>query len=93
MFFQAITYYEHSIKGGGPSSLKYDLANLLMKLKSYEKCEKILNIAIDLDKDSNEFEKLQERTRYLLLLAKVIYHRHLLCWPTKATRFKIIVYF
>lgn len=68
---QAITYYEHSIKGGGPNSLKYDLANLLLKLRSFDKCEKILNIAIEMDKDSNEFEKIQERTKYLLLLARV----------------------
>ena len=73
LLLQAITYYEHSIKGGGPSSLKYDLAKLLLKLRSYDKCEKILNIAIEIDKDSNEFERIQERTKYLLLLANVRY--------------------
>jgi len=67
---QAISYYEHSLKGGGPPSLQYDLAQLLLKMKRYDKCEKILRMSVEQD-ETGDVDSMQRRTKYLLLLARV----------------------
>lgn len=48
-FFQAINYYEAALKSGHQSFLRYDLAELLMKLRQYERCEKVLHEALSHD--------------------------------------------
>lgn len=48
-FFQAINYYEAALKTGQQSFLRYDLAELLMKLRQYERCEKVLHEALSHD--------------------------------------------
>ena len=42
---KAINYYEASLKGGGQAYLRHDLAELLIKLRQYDKAEKILKQA------------------------------------------------
>ena len=44
---QAINYYEAALKTEQQSFLRYDLAELLMKMKQYERCERILQEALD----------------------------------------------
>lgn len=46
---QAINYYEAALKSGQQSFLRYDLAELLMKLRQYERCEKVLHEALSHD--------------------------------------------
>ncbi|GFN94693.1 tetratricopeptide repeat protein 21b-like, partial [Plakobranchus ocellatus] len=47
----------------------YDLAELLLKLKQYDKAEKVLKQA--LERGEQDLDTLMENTRYLMLLAKV----------------------
>ncbi|XP_059173967.1 tetratricopeptide repeat protein 21B-like [Physella acuta] len=66
---KAINYYEVSLKAGGQATLRYDLAELLLKLRQFDKAEKVLRQA--LEHDGQDLETLMEHTRYLMLLAKV----------------------
>uniref|UniRef100_A0A8C2QYJ1 Tetratricopeptide repeat domain 21B n=1 Tax=Capra hircus TaxID=9925 RepID=A0A8C2QYJ1_CAPHI len=56
-YSKAITYYEAALKSGQQNYLCYDLAELLLKLKWYDKAEKVLQHALD--------------GRFQVLLAKV----------------------
>ncbi|KAH9507420.1 Tetratricopeptide repeat protein 21B [Bulinus truncatus] len=66
---KAINYYEASLKVGGQTTLRYDLAELLLRLKQYDKAEKVLKQAIE--QDGQDLETMVEHTKYLILLAKV----------------------
>merc|ERR1719239_679559 len=66
---KAINYYEASLKSGGQASLRYDLAELLLRLRQFDKAEKVLKQA--LEQDGQDLETMMEHTRYLLLLAQV----------------------
>lgn len=44
---QAINYYEAALKTEQQNFLRYDLAELLMKMKQFERCEKVLHEALD----------------------------------------------
>ncbi|XP_041371664.1 tetratricopeptide repeat protein 21B-like [Gigantopelta aegis] len=68
-FGKAINYYEAALKSGGQAFLRYDLAQLLLKLRQYDKAEKILRSA--LENEGHDLETLIEHTRYLLLLSDV----------------------
>lgn len=43
---QAINYYEAALKSEQQNFLRYDLAELLMKMKQYERCERVLHDAL-----------------------------------------------
>ncbi|PVD35924.1 hypothetical protein C0Q70_02893 [Pomacea canaliculata] len=66
---KAINYYEASLKSGGQVSLRHDLAELLLRLRQYDKAEKVLKQA--LEAEGQDLETLMEHTKYLLLLARV----------------------
>ncbi|KAI2660900.1 Tetratricopeptide repeat protein 21B [Labeo rohita] len=68
-YVKAINYYEAALKSGQQNFLRYDLADLLMKLRQYERCEKVLQEALTHD-PVNELLLLTEDCRYLVLLAK-----------------------
>lgn len=44
---QAINYYEAALKTEQLHFLRYDLAELLMKMKQFERCERVLHEALD----------------------------------------------
>uniref|UniRef100_A0AAY4BBA0 Tetratricopeptide repeat domain 21B n=1 Tax=Denticeps clupeoides TaxID=299321 RepID=A0AAY4BBA0_9TELE len=69
-YAKAISYYEAALKSGQQNFLRHDLAELLMKLKQHERCEKVLHKALAHD-PANELPSLTEDCRYLVLLAKV----------------------
>ncbi|XP_012885344.1 PREDICTED: tetratricopeptide repeat protein 21B isoform X1 [Dipodomys ordii] len=69
-YFKAITYYEAALKSGQQNYLCYDLAELLLKLKWYEKAEKVLQHALS-HEPVNELSTLMEDGRSQVLLAKV----------------------
>uniref|UniRef100_A0A672L127 Tetratricopeptide repeat protein 21B-like n=1 Tax=Sinocyclocheilus grahami TaxID=75366 RepID=A0A672L127_SINGR len=48
-YVKAINYYEAALKSGQQNFLRYDLADLLMKLRQYERCEKVLQEALTHD--------------------------------------------
>ncbi|XP_003478712.1 tetratricopeptide repeat protein 21B [Cavia porcellus] len=69
-YSKAITYYEAALKSGQQNYLCYDLAELLLKLKLYEKAEKVLQHALA-HEPVNELSALMEDGRSQVLLAKV----------------------
>uniref|UniRef100_A0A673NCP2 Tetratricopeptide repeat protein 21B-like n=1 Tax=Sinocyclocheilus rhinocerous TaxID=307959 RepID=A0A673NCP2_9TELE len=69
-YVKAINYYEAALKNGQQNFLRYDLADLLMKLRQYERCENVLQEALT-HEPVNELLLLTEDCRYLVLLAKV----------------------
>ncbi|KAI4887077.1 hypothetical protein NFI96_013965, partial [Prochilodus magdalenae] len=69
-YVKAINYYEAALKSGQQNFLRYDLAELLMKLRQYERCERVLHEALSHD-PVNELPLLTEDCRYLVLLAKI----------------------
>uniref|UniRef100_A0A8C8SD14 Tetratricopeptide repeat domain 21B n=1 Tax=Pelusios castaneus TaxID=367368 RepID=A0A8C8SD14_9SAUR len=69
-YSKAISYYEAALKNGQQHFLYYDLAELLLKLRRYEKAEKVLQQALD-HEPVNELSSLIEDGRYQVLLAKI----------------------
>ncbi|XP_001096248.2 tetratricopeptide repeat protein 21B isoform X1 [Macaca mulatta] len=69
-YSMAITYYETALKSGQKNYLCYDLAELLLKLKWYDKAEKVLQHALA-HEPVNELSALMEDGRCQVLLAKV----------------------
>uniref|UniRef100_A0A8C0BR62 Tetratricopeptide repeat protein 21B n=1 Tax=Buteo japonicus TaxID=224669 RepID=A0A8C0BR62_9AVES len=65
-YSKAISYYEAALRSGQQNFLCYDLAELLMKLKQYEKAEKVLQQALDHDPGRNVIN-LQQNIQFLLL--------------------------
>ncbi|XP_041662255.1 tetratricopeptide repeat protein 21B [Cheilinus undulatus] len=69
-YAKALNYYEAALKTEQQNFLRYDLAELLMKLKQYERCEIVLQEALAHD-PVNELPALSDDCRYLVLLAKI----------------------
>ncbi|XP_048668368.1 tetratricopeptide repeat protein 21B isoform X3 [Marmota marmota marmota] len=69
-YSKAITYYEAALKSGQQNYLCYDLAELLLKLKWYDKAEKVLQHALA-HEPVNELSALMEDGRCQVLLAKI----------------------
>ncbi|KAG9347780.1 hypothetical protein JZ751_003795, partial [Albula glossodonta] len=72
-YSQAVSYYEAALKISGQDFLRKDLAELLLKMRQYEKAKKILNQALDHD-PANDLSTMMNDVKYLLLLA-MIYKR------------------
>ena len=72
---KAINYYEAALKSGGQQFLRHDLAELLLKLRQYDKSEKVLKQALDKE-SSNDLESLIDEAKYLVLLSKVYHKRN-----------------
>ncbi|KAJ1188379.1 hypothetical protein NDU88_005140 [Pleurodeles waltl] len=68
-YAKAISYYEAALKTGQQNFLRYDLAELLLKLKQYDKAESVLQQALD-HEPVNELSALMDDGRYQVLLAK-----------------------
>uniref|UniRef100_A0A8D0L119 Tetratricopeptide repeat domain 21B n=1 Tax=Sphenodon punctatus TaxID=8508 RepID=A0A8D0L119_SPHPU len=68
-YSKAIGYYETALKSSQQNFLSYDLAELLVKLRQYEKAEKVLQQDLD-HEPVNELSSLMEDARYQVLLAK-----------------------
>ncbi|KAM9306008.1 tetratricopeptide repeat protein 21B [Gastrophryne carolinensis] len=69
-YSKAISYYETAVKSGQQNFLRYDLAELFLKLKQYEKAERVLQQALD-HETVNELSPLMDDSRYHVLLAKI----------------------
>ncbi|XP_047456224.1 tetratricopeptide repeat protein 21B [Mugil cephalus] len=69
-YVKAINYYEAALKTEQQGFLRYDLAELLMKMKQYERCERVLHEALA-HESVNELPALSDDCRYLVLLAKI----------------------
>ncbi|XP_020499812.1 tetratricopeptide repeat protein 21B [Labrus bergylta] len=69
-YVKAMNYYESALKTEQQNFLRYDLAELLMKMKHYERCERVLYEALA-HEPVNELQALSDDCRYLVLLAKI----------------------
>ncbi|KAM6955026.1 tetratricopeptide repeat protein 21B isoform 2-T2 [Lycodopsis pacificus] len=69
-YMKAINYYEAALKTEQQNFLRYDLAELLMKMKQYQRCEGVLQGALA-HEPVNELLALSDDCRYLVLLAKI----------------------
>ncbi|CAN9497793.1 unnamed protein product [Ophioblennius macclurei] len=69
-YTRAINYYEAALKTEQQNFLRYDLAELLMKMKQYERCERVVLDALA-HEPVNELPVLSDDCRYLVLLAKI----------------------
>uniref|UniRef100_K7FAA7 Tetratricopeptide repeat domain 21A n=1 Tax=Pelodiscus sinensis TaxID=13735 RepID=K7FAA7_PELSI len=69
-YSKAINYYEVALKMSTQDFLCHDLAELLLKLKKFNKAEKVLNQALDHD-SVNNLPSLMKDVKSLILLAKV----------------------
>ncbi|KAJ7322130.1 hypothetical protein JRQ81_018417 [Phrynocephalus forsythii] len=67
---KAINYYEIALKMGEQDFLCHDLAGLLLKLKKFEKAEKVLNQALDHD-CADVLPSMMMDVKNLMLLAKI----------------------
>ncbi|XP_077996608.1 tetratricopeptide repeat protein 21B-like [Glandiceps talaboti] len=70
---KAINYYEAALKTGSQNFLRYDLAELLLKLRQYDKAERVLKIALE-KAQAKDLQSMIEETRCMILLSKV-YHK------------------
>ncbi|XP_062519917.1 tetratricopeptide repeat protein 21B-like isoform X2 [Corticium candelabrum] len=69
-YSKAINYYETALRSGGPSVLRYDLAELHLKLKQHAKAAKVLNAALE-EQHSEDLPMMIDEVRFLMLLARV----------------------
>lgn len=47
---QAINFYEAALKSGQQSFLRYDLAELYLKLKNFDKSDRVIRAALEQEK-------------------------------------------
>jgi len=71
-YARAIKYYEDAVKNDpAKMMLRYDLAELYMKLLKYDMAEKVINEALDTKKDPDDVDAMILDVKNLLLLAQV----------------------
>ncbi|XP_078391007.1 tetratricopeptide repeat protein 21B [Cetorhinus maximus] len=69
-YTKAIHYFETALKIGGQDFLCHDLAELLLKLRLFEKAKKVLRKALEHD-FKNDLVTMMNDIKYLMLLAKI----------------------
>ncbi|EDO49516.1 predicted protein, partial [Nematostella vectensis] len=67
---KAINYYEAALKSGQQNFLRYDLAELYLRLRNYDKSEKVIITALEQEKASDLMSLINE-AKLLMLLARV----------------------
>ncbi|XP_050699357.1 tetratricopeptide repeat protein 21B-like [Eriocheir sinensis] len=69
---KAINYYKEAIKTGSSNQLRYDLAELQMRLKQYDKAEKAITQALEVESHNpTNLSTMLSQAKLLNLLAKV----------------------
>ncbi|XP_027210397.1 tetratricopeptide repeat protein 21B-like isoform X1 [Penaeus vannamei] len=69
---KAINYYKEAIKSGSSNQLRYDMAELQMRLKQYDKSEKTINQALEVEAiNHSNLTSMLTQAKLLNLLAKV----------------------
>ncbi|XP_048474316.1 tetratricopeptide repeat protein 21B-like [Rhincodon typus] len=69
-YTKAIHYFETALKIGGQDFLCHDLAELLLKLRLFEKAKKVLRKALEHD-FKNDLATMMNDVKYLMLLARI----------------------
>uniref|UniRef100_A0A1I7TW51 TPR_REGION domain-containing protein n=1 Tax=Caenorhabditis tropicalis TaxID=1561998 RepID=A0A1I7TW51_9PELO len=70
LYSKAVNFYESSMNIYKDKNMRLKLANLLLKLRNFEKCEKVLKAPLDRDPDPVGTENIQTHIQFLLLLAE-----------------------
>lgn len=70
---KAINYYKEAVKSEDNNNLRYDMAELQMKLKQYEKAEKTIAQALQNEGNSNttDLNSLINQAKFYQLLANI----------------------
>ncbi|CAL4107788.1 unnamed protein product, partial [Meganyctiphanes norvegica] len=69
---KAINYYKDAIKSGNSNQLRYDMAELQMRLKQYDKSEKTISMALESESlNPTDLASMCMQAKLLNLLAKV----------------------
>ncbi|XP_051872097.1 tetratricopeptide repeat protein 21B-like [Pristis pectinata] len=69
-YTKAIHYFEAALKIGGQDFLHHDFAELLMRLRLFERAKKVLRRALEHD-FVNDLAAIMNDVKYLMLLAKI----------------------
>ncbi|KAK7082681.1 Tetratricopeptide repeat protein 21B [Halocaridina rubra] len=69
---KAINYYKEAIKTGGSNQLRYDMAELQMRLKQYDKAEKTISQALEVEGHNQvDLQSMVAQAKLYNLLSKV----------------------
>lgn len=69
-FNKAINYYEAAVKSGDQPELRMDLARLYLKLRQYDKADKVLKAALE-HPESDDLPQMMKDVQYMLMQADV----------------------
>ncbi|VDK72565.1 unnamed protein product [Litomosoides sigmodontis] len=70
-YAKAISYYEAALREGRRPVMRMRLAELLLQLEYYEKCEEVLHEALDADQNPVDIARMSEHVSYWSLLSKL----------------------
>lgn len=68
-FSKAINYYEAAVKSGSQPMLRADLAELYIKLRQFDKADKVLSTALE-QPDDGDLDTLTSKVKFQVLMAK-----------------------
>ena len=70
---KALNYYKEAVKDEDNNSLRYDMAELQMRLKTFDRAEKTIQQALQLEQDNHQSDlnSLMLQAKFQTLLAKV----------------------
>ena len=70
---KALNYYKEAVKDEDNNSLRYDMAELQMRLKTFDRAEKTIQQALQLEQDNNQSDlnSLMLQAKFQTLLARV----------------------
>uniref|UniRef100_A0A158R4F9 TPR_REGION domain-containing protein n=1 Tax=Syphacia muris TaxID=451379 RepID=A0A158R4F9_9BILA len=71
LYSKAVKYYETALENGRRDNMRIRLAKLLIDLKEYQKCEKILRQVLDDDTEVNDDNKIMTAVTFRTFLATV----------------------
>ncbi|VDD93632.1 unnamed protein product [Enterobius vermicularis] len=72
LYSKAVNYYETALKSGRREKMRIRLAKLLIQLKNYTKCEKILRQVLTDSNEINDVTKMTANVEFRMLLATVL---------------------
>ena len=55
---KALNYYKEAVKDEDNNNLRYDMAELQMRLKTYDRAEKTIQQALELENNGNDLNSL-----------------------------------
>uniref|UniRef100_A0A914W2S6 Tetratricopeptide repeat protein 21B n=1 Tax=Plectus sambesii TaxID=2011161 RepID=A0A914W2S6_9BILA len=73
LYAKAVNYYEAALKTGQQSYLRQDLAELLFRLRNFEKCQRVLKQGLERDGGGVDVMAMIDEVKYLVLLSKLYF--------------------